>query len=276
MTIEQLQGLTLPRRTHHNALLQLVQVESVHRLAQLEQDIISDVHHRIDAAQSTTAQLFLQPEGRRPRHIYIADHPPHIARAALRCLQAHRQGIGNRRRHRLTGHSRNRHIVQQADFAGDAGDAQAICAIGREADLNEVIIQLQILTQIGAWGRISRQFHQAFAGLRQAQLGFGAEHAPRLNAAQLGFLDFEITRQHSPYLCQRHLDAGAGIGCPADNLHGLRPSIDRAHPQLVGIGVLHRLEDFGHHHVAELARDGLDSIHFQPGHGDLVRQFLGR
>ena len=43
----------------------------------------------------------------------------------------------------------------------------------------------------------------------------------------------------------------------------------------VGIRMLHRLQDFCHHHIAEMPGHRLYGINFQPGHGDLVRQLIG-
>ena len=62
LAIQQLQGFASACGAHHNTLVQRVQIEGMHRLAEFEQHVVGDIHHRIDAAQTAAAEFFLQPK----------------------------------------------------------------------------------------------------------------------------------------------------------------------------------------------------------------------
>ena len=68
---------------HADNAAQAIIIKGVQRLAGFEHDIVRDIDHQIDAAQTRTAQFFPQPKRRRRRHIDIFNDPAHIMRARL-------------------------------------------------------------------------------------------------------------------------------------------------------------------------------------------------
>ena len=59
--VQQDQGFSFMRHTHDNSAFNAVFIEGVHRLAQLEQDVVGHVNHRIDGANTAAAQLLFHP-----------------------------------------------------------------------------------------------------------------------------------------------------------------------------------------------------------------------
>ena len=57
---------------------------------------------------------------------------------------------------------------------------------------------------------------------------------------------------------------------------GALPHIYLADPQLVGIGVLHRLAYLADHDAGEGRRNRAELLDLQPAHGEGVSQLLGR
>ena len=61
-TIEQIAGLPAARETHIEPALDLVEIVGMHRLAELEDDVVGDVDDRADAALPGAPQTLAQPE----------------------------------------------------------------------------------------------------------------------------------------------------------------------------------------------------------------------
>jgi hypothetical protein len=115
----------------------------------------------------------------------------------------------------------------------------------------------------------------------ELQFARGAQHALAFHAAQLAQLDLErlaiVTGgQRCAYQSTRHLDARACVGCTAHDVEkSPLPDIHLAHAQAIGIGVLHRFDDFTHHHLAEGRCHRTQLFHLQTGHGQGVGELLG-
>lgn len=73
----------LPRTAHDDlSAAELVRVKRVHRLAELEQDEIGDIHHGGNRAKPRQCQPFSHPRGRNAaRHVFHI--MPHVARAQV-------------------------------------------------------------------------------------------------------------------------------------------------------------------------------------------------
>ena len=59
--VQQDQAFSFMRHTHDNSAFNAVFIEGMHRLAQLEQDVVGHVNHRIDGANTAAAQLLFHP-----------------------------------------------------------------------------------------------------------------------------------------------------------------------------------------------------------------------
>ena len=61
--IKQRQGFTCIRHAYINTAFNRSQVECVHRVPKFKQYEVGYVYNRVDAANTTTAQFFCQPQG---------------------------------------------------------------------------------------------------------------------------------------------------------------------------------------------------------------------
>ena len=89
----------------------------------------------------------------------------------------HRQGVANRRFHRLVFGFLHRQPIEQAHLPGNTPQAEAVGAIRREADLQHAVVECQIASQVFTHGRIRGEFHQALIGIGEPQFLFRAEHS---------------------------------------------------------------------------------------------------
>ena len=271
--VKQSQGFALFRHAHYDAAVDAVAVKGVHRLAQLKQDVVGDVHHGVDGADAAAAQLLFHPQRRRRLNVDAFHYAAQIARAGVRRLNGNWQSIGNGRRNRRHLRHSERLLVKHRHVAGDADNAEAVGAVRGDAYLDGVVIKLQIVANIGADRRVRGQLDNAAVVVGNAQLGEGAKHPFRRLAAQFGSLDFEVARQHGADGGNRHLQALAAVRRAADDVQqAFAADVDFCHPQLVSIRMLAALDHFAHDHAVEAARNRLDAVHFQARHGDLVRQ----
>jgi hypothetical protein len=146
----------------------------------------------------------------------------------------------------------------------------------------DLVVQVEVLADALANGRVFRQHHQAAMVFRQLQLARGAQHAVAIHAAQLADLDLERLAavfgrgQHGAHQRARHLDAGLDVGRATDDLQGLAGAgIDLAHIEAVGVGMALGRQHVRNHHLVERRRDRPYLFDFQPGHGQGVRQRVG-
>ncbi|MNM61670.1 hypothetical protein D3C81_729750 [compost metagenome] len=162
-------------------------------------------------------------------------------------------------------------------------DRQAVRLVRRQLDRENLIIQIQILTNILADRGVVRQDHQAAVVLGQLQFARRAQHAVAFHAAQLADLDLERRtacfrrRQHGADHGARHQDARLDVGRAADDLERLAGAgIHLADVEAVSVGVALGGQHTGHDDLAERRRNGANLFHLEPGHGQAVRQRVGR
>ena len=243
----------------------------MHRLAKLQQHIVGDVYHGIDRTDAATTQFFTHPQRAWRLDVDTFHHAPQIAWARLRRVNADRQrGVdgGGHRAHVRLG---QRNLVKYAHVARDADDAQAVGAVRRDADLDGVVVQFQVVTDVGADRRIQRQLDDAVMIVGNAQLGERAQHAFRRLAAQLGGLDFEVARQHRAHGGDRHFQAGTAVWRAADDVEqAIAAYVNLGDAQFVGVRVLTALDHLAHDDAVKRAGNRIHAVHFQAGHGDLI------
>ena len=174
--IEQHQGFTLFRHAHHDPAFDTVAVKGVHRLAQLKQDIVSHVNHRVDGADPAAAQLLFHPQRGRRFDVDAFHHAAQIARARLRRVNLNRQHVVNGRGNRRNFRRVQRRFVQHSDIARHTDDTQAVGTVWRDADFDSVIVKLEVFTNISADRRIRRQFDDTAMVVGNTQLGERAQH----------------------------------------------------------------------------------------------------
>ena len=163
------------------------------------------------------------------------------------------------------------------DFAGDAGQRQAIGTIRRQLELEQIVVEIEILADRLTDRRIGRQHQQAGRVFGNAEFLGRTEHAGGLDAAHLGDLDREVAGQSGAGQGARHAQADGDIRRTADDGRRLAATgIDLADIQTVGIRMLDDFQHLGDDDVVELGRDRLQSFDFEAGHGQQMGQFLAR
>jgi hypothetical protein len=159
------------------------------------------------------------------------------------------------------------------DLARHAGQAQAVGAVGGQLDREQGVVQAEVGADVGAHRRVLGQRVEAGVVLGETELARRAQHAEGLDAAQLGLLDLELAGQHRADHRARHLHAGGGIGRAADDLQQLAGTgVDLAELELVGVGVLLRLDDLRHHDATEGGRGGFGLLDLEAGHGQQMAE----
>ena len=245
----------------------------MHRLAVFQQQVVGDVDNSVDGTNTATAQLFLHPERALGVQVQPLDDAAEITGAIGWRFNPDREGRINSGNSWRPGRLDHVHAVEHADFTGQTRDAEAIGTVRGQIHIDADVVEREVFTDIGPDGGIQRQLDDAIGFDVDAQLAEGAEHAVGRLAAQLGFLDGEITRQGRPDLGHAHFEAGAAVRRTADDVQQLFfAHVDLGHPQLVGVRVLGALDHFTHHHIVELAGHRFHGVHFQTGHGDLLGQ----
>ncbi|MNM88706.1 hypothetical protein D3C81_1009290 [compost metagenome] len=274
LAVEQDELLALFGHAHADAAVDFGEVEGVHRLAEFEHHVVGDVDGSVDAAHVAAAQAFDHPQWGRLAQVDVADDAAQVAWAGSRGADFDRAHFVVGSRYGWHHRAGDRGVVQGADVAGQAGDGQAVAAVGGEADFDAGVVQAQVLANVFANRGVSRQFQQAVVLFADLQFGSRAQHAEGLDAAQLGLLDLEVAWQFGADHGERDLDAWAGVRGAAHDLEGFLAVAYLAHAQLVGVRVLFGGEDFAHDDAAELAGSGGNAVDFEAGHGQAGDQFV--
>ena len=149
---------------------------------------------------------------------HAANHSRCEDRTARGGLDADRKhgGVGGGHRHDAVGQIAP--FARRRVVAGDAEHAHAIAAVRRRIHLEHRVVEIERLAQIGSKRQRFGQLHDALMLIAQAEFARGAEHAVRLQAAQLGALDADAARQLRADHRDGHLEAGAHVLGAADDL----------------------------------------------------------
>jgi hypothetical protein len=257
----------------------------MHRLTELEDDVVGDVDDRADAALPRAPQTLAQPERRWPRVIDIDEDTMVEPRTGRPGGERDRRRLPRTRSRRgaLDG-SRDRRAVRAAeggtgeggDLAGKPLHRHRIAAVRRDRELQHRLVEVEDRTDIGAQGRICRKFEDAVGDFGEAELFGRAQHAGGFHTAQFGGLDLEVTGQHRPDLRKRRAQPGSGVGCPADDLHLRATDRHATDLQLVGLRMSFSREDLGDHDAAEGRRRGHDRLELETCEGHAIAQLARR
>ncbi len=164
--VQQHEPLAGPAEAHGDAALQPVQVEGVHGLAQFHEHVVGAVHHRADAADAAATQGLLHPQGRGGGRVDAADDAPGVTGAALRVGQLDVQHVVDRGLHRPDLRRRVGHAQDGAHVAGQALDAQAVRPVGRQVQVDRVVVEPKDIPEIGPGLRFGRAVPAGRCGRR--------------------------------------------------------------------------------------------------------------
>ena len=126
------------------------------------------------------------------------------------------------------------------------------------------------------------QDHQSLRVVSQAQLLRRAHHAVRFDTANLADLDGEwflltgLQGQRCAGQDERDFVAGFEVLGAANDLALAFAVVHAAERELVGVGVFVLGDDLYHHYALELTAELVNTLDFEPKHGELPGQFFGR
>ena len=256
-------------------------VEGVQRMAELPQHVVGDVDHVADRPEPARPQARGHP-GRRGRDLQPADHAQRVARAEVRRLHPD-AGQRARRLPRLAQRDLRRAqppAGQRGQLAGHAQHRQAVRPVGRDLDLEHVVVEAQVRDEVGAERGARVEQQQAPLMLfTQPQLALGAEHAVRFHAADLGDADRAATRERGAGRRERRPGAHRRVGRATHHRVARAPGADATQQHAVAVTVAHLALDgldLADHDAAQIGRDGRHAGHLDPGVDQAVGGLLGR
>ena len=252
-------------------------------LSQLEQDEVGDVHHVVDGTQADGQQPLLQPFGRF-LHLHACEGDARIPRSG--------GGIFHLYRNLLSGTLGKAGIVRTLQRARDAIVHQVGIQIAGDTPVGGCIhavrgnfifddrlgLEVEVLLGGRSHHGFFRKDHDALVGGADSQLVLGTDHSEGLHAADLGFLDLEIAREHGSDAGEEHFLACRHVRGAADDRQRFTGSvIHGGDVQVIGIGMRFASEHLGHHHAGQAAGHRLRlfyAIHLDTDRGHCIRNLL--
>ncbi len=281
--VEGRQLLARPRPAHDDAAArELRPVERVQRAA-------VDVHHVVrhvddvgDGAHAGRVQARTHPHGRRADRDALED-TREIPRTASGVVDGHVDPLGmlDLRVGDLDGEQLA--VAQGGDLAGEADHREQVDAVHRRGHVQHLLAHRQDVDERRARLDPVRQHHDPGVVGTEADLVLGEDHPARHLAAQRALVERarEPGQQHAGQ-AHRHGRAGTEVPGAADDLARLRLAhVDLAELQLVGIRVLHRLDDLAHAQEREVVAgvgdaDVDDAVDLEGGDREAPCDLLGR
>ena len=150
----------------------------MHRLPELEHDVVGHVDDGGQRAHTAAPQALRHPQGTPCLRSDAAHDAADVARATLGRVERDGQDIVDSRldrRRRLARHHRN--ATRDGDLASDSGDAQAVTAIRSEAYPDDDILEPEPFGQIRPERRVGFKLENSIPILSDTQLLRRAQHA---------------------------------------------------------------------------------------------------
>ena len=274
--VEERQRLARCREAHVDAARELVEVEGVHRLTALEHDVVGHVDPRADRAHARTAQAFDDLRRHGGAHVDVSHHAAGEPRTGGVLVDGHRERVvelGRERCHRVLD---ERQVVLRREIAGETTYRQAVGPVGCQVDLDDRVVEPEPGAEFGAGRGVAGEFHDAAPLLGESELGRRAQHAVRLDAAQLRLLEPGAVGQPPADPCEGGRETLARVRRTADDLQRLLlAGLDRADAQPVRVGVLPGRDDPPDHDVLERGACRLDAVLLEPERGELLGEGAG-
>ena len=252
-------------------------VECMHRLSQLQHDVVGDVDDGGQRPHAAAPQALGHPPGGSGRRIDASDDAADVARTTLRRVERDGQDIVDpgcdRRRALVRTH---RDAARDRDLARDSDDAQTVAAVRSEAHLDDDVVEVEPLDQVRPERRVGLQLQDAVRVLPQTQLALRAQHALRDLAPDPAPADLRTVGQPCAHPRIGRSQAGTHVGGAA--YHAVRlfsAVVHLAQRQAVGAGMGLHADDLGDRHLLERPGDGGDRFHLQTGRGEPFDQLAG-
>ena len=237
-------------------------------MPQFAQYVVGDIDDVVDRALTHGVEPALEPLGRRA-DLNAAHDAADVARAVVwgldvdpHVLLSRRSAFGD-----LCVGRAQEAAGECVDLAGNAPEAQAVRAIGRNLEVNDHIVEPSGRGKRGADREVFVEHQNAVVAVAQPELVFGAEHALGCDAADFGFFDLHPSGQRSAGQGDGDGLPGHDIGCAADDGVDPGPHIDLADGQTVGVFVRATDIDAADDDALVARPEIFGSLECQAGHG---------
>ena len=268
----------------------LISIISMHRLAQLQHNIVRYVDYVADGAHAAGTQTTLHPFGRRS-NFDILQHAGSKTAAQLRRSNLYVHIIACLALSSLLNvHSRHfqRTAGDSADFTSQTDNAEAVSTVAGQVDINNGVIQTKHRLHINANRRIRRQNEDALALLGQQQLGVNAQligaaqHAEGIQAAHFSLFQLHAfgiaaaRRQHAANYGNRHNVILVYILRTGQNLYRLAALaiIHHANPQMVAVRMTADFHNLTGNNALQAFAQFLYRVNLQAHTGNFIAQLL--
>ena len=234
---------------------------------ELPQHVVGDVDDVADRAAARTRAAARAIQAGDGPHPHAADHARGVAVAEVGRLDAHARERARRLaaiRCSAIGGGRSAAAGQRRQLARDAEHRQAVGPVRRDLDLEHAIVEPEVRDEVGAERRVGVEHqHARLVLLAEPELALRAEHALRLDAADLGDGDRAARRAaRRPAARRPRARRRARVRRAADDRVALAPGADPAQHEPVAVALaelaLDRL-DLADDHARELGRQRRDA-----------------
>ena len=260
------------REAHAYPAINPGRVKCMQRLPELQHHVVGDIHDRTDAANAAPGETLHHPARSGRPCVHAPHQAPAVTGTGTRRGKFDPQRIVKRGAHCRHFHGAEQRPGDRGNLARDPRKSQTVSAIGRGLDRDQMIIEIEHLTHVGAYRRIIRQLQQARGVFAQPQFPGGTEHPVRLHAANCCDLDLD-PGELRPNERGGHPAARAHVGRAAHDGKRRHTDVHGANRQPVRARMLLHRQHFPDHDAVEGRRHGFNVLHVQSAHGERVRQF---
>ena len=284
--IERLQLLPRLRPPDHDLAGQLGPVERVHRLPELEHQVVGHVHRERHGADRAPGQPDHHPQrsaGRGIEAAHLAQHEPvaagRVGDAGRVDIRPHEAEISAEhagvRQVRL-GRVGEGHTERAGQLAREPAHGHGVAAVGCHRDLEHLVTQPRVGHEVRAQRGVGGQHEDAGVVIAERQLAGRADHPLGDVAVGLARADLEPAGQHRAGQRERDPVADGEVSRAADHpgrfvRQALQLALGDGDPavpdRLLQAGELLDRQHLGDHHAPDVMPGGFDRFDLEPGGG---------
>src|ERR1700733_10204056 len=218
----------------------------MHRLPQLEHDVVGDIDDGTYRTHAGAAQALTNAQGRLRAIVYAANHTTYEGRTRCRSVEVDREAIigawvalrDMRPRYLIPG--------ERPHLACNANYRHSVATIRGDVELENGVIELEVIAQRTTQRRILCKFDDTGGVVREPELLGGTQRAGGLDATQLRPLDLQPAGHARAHHSECGLQTRTRVGRAADDLQKLTalPCRHATNLQLVSLRVPLSRHDF--------------------------------
>ena len=276
LAVQRQHGLARPRRSRRQSAAQLGDIVGMAGPAEVQHHVVRDVDQRRDRPLPGGLQPPLHPLGRRAV-AKAPDRSPVESRAALRILDPHRYRTGKAALDLRHCKRLQRAYPGRSKIARDPANAHAVLPVGRNRNVEHLIVEPCISRVGGADRRVRGKLDDAAMVVAKLKLARRAHHAAALDPADGRDLQGHVDPRHIGARRAEHADhPRARIRRAAHHLHLAVAGVDGEHLQLVGLRVLAGRQDPRNSKRRQCLGWVVHSLDLEADRRQLVGNFLPR